>query len=526
MKHYENTEALNQKILKGVNTLADNVATTLGPKGRNVILQEEGKRPIITKDGVTVAKFVELQDPFENVGAQVIKQASLQTNTNAGDGTTTATVLAREILNRSQKYLTAGASPTDLKRGINKAVAEVTKKLKELSRPIESEADISHIAMISANNDTFIGNLVAMAVDSVGKDGSITIEEARSNDTSLDVVEGFRFDSGWLARDFVTDKRRGVVRYENPYILVTDSHIDNVEELLPALELAARDTRPFVIIAENIEGQALAAMILNAHRGSMKVAGIKAPRYGEERRSILKDLAISCGATFITRDCGVSLRQIKLEHFGTAKTIESSKGFTTIVDGQGDYRQVEERIETIKEEIAQTESLPECERLQERITRLSSGVAIIRVGAPTEVDMIEKKHRVEDALEAVKSAQEEGIVAGGGVALLVASQGLEVETDNEDQIFGVEIVKEACAAPIRQMALNAGVSPDIVVSQVVGTMTEGTHGYDFYNGQMVNMNEAGIIDPAKVTRCALENAASAASTLITTNYAIVQTKQK
>jgi len=517
---YGNGQALHQKILKGVNVLADNVASTLGPRGRNVILQQKNKSPIITKDGVTVACFVKLKDPFENVGADIIRQAASQTNSEAGDGTTTSTVLARAILNEAQKYLLAGIPPIELKRGIDKAVKVLVDELESMAKPITSEEDIAHIATISANGDEVIGKLIANAVDLAGKDGSITIEEARSLETSLDVVEGFRFDSGYIASAFITDEKRGIIKYEDPLILVTDAKIETVEEMMPTLELAARESRPLVIVAENIEGQALAALIMNAVRGTLRVAAIKAPRYGEERRNILKDLALSIGATLVTRENNLKLKDIKLNHFGTAKTIESFKHFTTIIGGKGNLKEVDKQIDLLKSEIEQTDSLHECEKIQERITRLASGVAIIRVGAATEVEMTEKKHRVEDALEAVKAAQLEGIVAGGGVTLIRLSQKVKVETENENQELGVKIVLEAIKEPIKQMAKNAGKSSDIILSLVENEI--GDHGYDFKNNNIVNMFEAGVIDPAKVIRCALQNAASVASTLITTDHAIIE----
>jgi chaperonin GroEL len=519
-RRYESGTNLQQKILKGVNILADNVASTLGPRGRNVILHHPEQNPVITKDGVTVAKFVQLEDPFENVGAQVLKQAAAKTNAEAGDGTTTSVVLARAILTQAQKYLMAGSAPIELKRGMDKACVAIVENLKEMATPIMSAEDIAHVAKISANNDEVIGKLVAKAVDLAGKDGAITIEEARSNETSLDLAEGFRFDSGYLATAFITDEKRGMVKYEDAIILVTDEKIDSVEDMMPALEIAARETRPFVIVAENIEGQALAALIMNAMRGTLRVVGVKAPRYGEERRNILKDLALSVGATFITRQNNLRLRDVNLSHFGKAKTFECSKNFTTIVGGSGDLAQVEKRIDALKAEISQTESLQECERIQERITRLASGIAIIRVGAATEIEMIEKKHRVEDALEAVKSAQLEGIVPGGGVALLRATKDVKVKAENDDQRLGVQVVLDAARAPLSQMSANAGESPDIIISKVKNK--RGPIGFDFVSGKLVNFIESGIIDPVKVTRCALQNATSVASTLITTNCAVIE----
>ena len=521
-KNYASGKTLHEKILKGVNTLADNVASTLGPKGRNVILQKNGGNPVVTKDGVTVANFVELEDPIENVGAQIIKQAASYTNTNAGDGTTTSTVLAREMLNKAQRYLAAGSSPIELKRGIDKAVTAIVDKLADLSRPVESDEDIKHIATISANGDTSIGDMIAMAVDKVGANGAITVEEGKTMETNLDIVEGFRFDSGYFAKAFVTDERRQAVVYDDALVLVTNYKVELVEDILPVLELVAREGRPFIIVAEEVEGQALAALIMNTMRGSMKVAAVKAPRYGQERRAIMEDLSISLGATFVSRESGMKLQDVKLKDLGRCKKVEVLKNWSTIVDGRGDWDEVEKRIEILKEEIRQSEDMAECTRLQERITRLASGIAVIRVGAPTEIEMIEKKHRIEDALEAVRSAQMEGTVPGGGTALLRVSYKLKVKTDNSDQEMGAQIVQQACQAPLRQMAYNAGESSDLIVDKV--SSLKGDRGWNFATGKIVDMYEAGIIDPVKVTRNALQNAASVASTLVTTNHAIVEVK--
>ena len=520
-KKYCSNEELQSKILKGVITLADNVATTLGPKGRNVILQEAGKRPIITKDGVTVARFVDFEDHFMNLGAQIVKQASEKTNSDAGDGTTTAMVLCRSILQHAQRYITAGVSPVELKRGIDRAVEAIIENLNEASRPIASLDDIERIATISSNGDKVIGKLIATAVDQAGKDGSITIEEARSVETSLDLVEGFRFDSGWAASAFITDERAAVVKYDEPLILVTDEKIELVDQILPVLEVVAREGRPLVIIAEEIEGQALAALIMNTVRGTMKVAAVKAPRYGEERRNILADLALSTGATFINRLGNVSIRDVKLQHLGTAKNINITKGLTTVVGGNGSFDDIDERIQSLKSQLAETEAIYDCERIQDRITKLASGVAIIRVGGATEIEMIEKRHRIEDALEAVRSAQQEGVVPGGGTSLLHATSALSIETENEEQALGVEIILNAVEEPLRQMAANAGMSSDLAISKV--STAETNEGWNFATGEFVDLLKAGILDPTKVTRCALQNAASAASTLITANYAIVQT---
>ncbi len=519
-KHYGSGSDMNQKILNGINILADNVASTLGPRGRNVILQEKNKRPIITKDGVTVAEFVDLEDPFENAGVQIVKQAASQTNIDAGDGTTTATVLSRAILNKAQKYISSGVPPIELQRGIEKAVEVVVENLQEASRPITCEDDISHVATISANNDKIIGNLIGRAVSAAGKDGAITVEEARSHQTSLDLVEGFRMDAGYAASAFITDERRRAATHDNPFILVTDEKIEHVQDIFAILELAAREARPIVFVANDIEGQGLAALIMNSIKGTLKVAAIKAPRYGEERQNILKDLALSTGAQFISRSEGRRLNEVKLTDLGTASRIDITRSQTTIVGGEGDIDLIDTKIEDLKDDLIEEENLHECEKIQDRIARLSSGIAIIRVGAATEIEMVEKKHRIEDALEAVRSAQMEGIIAGGGTALLRATKNLEVEVENEHQLLGVEIVKEAVREPIRQMALNAGRSPDIICDLVL--RQEAGVGYNFMTDELVDMVEAGVIDPVKVTTTALKNAASVSGTLLTTNYAVIE----
>ncbi len=524
MKVYDNGTSLNKAILDGVNKLADAVSSTLGPKGRNVVIHLKGRNPIITKDGVTVAKNIEYENPFENVGAQVLKQASEVTAIEAGDGTTTATVLARAVMQNAQKYITAGASPVELKRGMDKAVTAIVSRLHRMSKEVSSIEDIEHIATISANGDKQIGKLIAMAVDKVGKDGAISIEEGKSVDTTLDVVEGFQIPSGFVSAEFVTDPRRGAMRYENAILLVTDYSIDNLDDIMPALEIAARENKPFIIFAENVEGQSLAAMVLNLKRGSMKVAAIKAPKYGEERRNLLKDLALATGATFISRESGMSLKEVKRSHMGSCKTIESLKNWTTVVGGGGNYEEVQKKIDSLKAEIEQSSDVKECESIQDRITRLVAGIAIIRVGGSTEVDMTERKHRIEDALEAVRSAQQEGILPGGGLALLRCSFELEkeVELDNEDQKFGVEIIKKACYEPIKTLSKNCDESPDVIVHQVLYISDLPLVGYDFVSRSYVDLIEEGIVDPTKVTRCALQNAVSAASTLLTTSHAIIE----
>lgn len=509
---------LQQKILNGVEKLADNVAVTLGPKGRNVILSKSGASPVITKDGVTVAKFVDIDDPFENVGAQILKQAAAETNTMAGDGTTTSTVLAREIIKNSQKYLIAGSSPIELKRGMDKALEAVLELVSERSKPVVSIEDIENIATISANNDRVIGKLISSAVDKVGHEGSILVEEAKSMETTLDLAEGFRFNSGYFAQAFVTDERKNCIVYEDALILVTDFKLDTVKPILPALEIASRENRPLLLVAEQVEGQALAAMIMNSVRGSMKVAAIKAPAYGKERIDVMKDLCISTGANFFSRLSGRHLEDIKLNDFGLCKKVEVLKNHTTIMGGLSDHVKVENKIESLKNEIRQTEDISECRALQARITRLASGVAVLRVGAPTEIEMIEKKHRVEDALEAVRSAQEEGIVPGGGSTLLRCAD-FSAEFENEDQRIGGEIIRKSLEAPVRQMALNAGESPDLIVDKIINSDGKG---WDFKKSELCDMLDIGIIDPAKVTRVALQNSVSVASTLITTNKAIIE----
>jgi len=516
-KNYCCDDELSSKIAAGVDKLADNVASTLGPRGRNVILKKAGSTPIATKDGVTVAEFVELEDPFEDVGAQIVKQASRMTNAEAGDGTTTATVLARAIYSNARRHIASGHSPIEIKRGIDRCVEEAVENIEKIAVPISSIEDIRHIARISANNDSEIGDLIAKAVESVGKDGSITVEEARSLKTSLDLVEGFRFDSGYSSNSFITDERRGAVVYEDCFVLVADAKIDKVDDILPVLEVVAREGRPLIIVASEVEGQALAALIMNTMRGTMKVAAVKAPRYGEERRNIMKDLCLSTGSSYVTKSSGLKLREVKLSDLGQAKKIDITKSVTTIVGGKGDYEEVDKRIESLKVELAQTESSHECERIQERITRLASGIAVIRVGAATEVEMIEKRHRIEDALEAVKAARDEGIVPGGGTALIRC---VPKKPNGGYKDASSEIVWSAVCEPLKQMASNAGCSPDVVLENV--RKVKGNKGWDFTTSKIVDMIGQGIIDPAKVTRCALQNAASVAGALITSGYAIVE----
>jgi chaperonin GroEL len=524
-KVYSSERELQEKILNGVNKLADTVASTLGPRGRNVLLHKKGANPIITKDGVTVAEFVDLDDPTENAAAQLLKQASAQTNAIAGDGTTTATVLARAMLVKAQPHLAAGASPIELKRGMDAATTALIEKLKEMAQPIKSVEDITQVAKISANGDEVIGKLIATAVDQVGKNGAITIEEARSIETSLEVEEGFRLDGGYISSQFVNDQRRGASHHNDALLLVTDKKISSVDEMMPILEIIARESRPLVIVAEDVDGQALAALIMNAVRGTLKVVAVKAPHYGQERREVLKDLALSTGATFVSREAGLKLRDVNLEHLGEIKTADITKHNTTIVGGSSDSAVIDSHVEVLKKQLEETEDLRDCEKIQERITRLASGVAIIRVGAATQVEMIEKKHRLEDALEAVRAARLDGVVAGGGVSLFRAAQNLPVSIATQEQALGAQIVIRSLTAPLRQMAENAGKSPDLIeqaINSSLKTEDNVVRGLDFMTSQLVDMFAAGIIDPVRVTIVALRNAVSVSSSLITTNHSIVE----
>ncbi len=515
----ENGQTLRNKVLDGVNTLADYVAATLGPKGQNVLIQQKDKRPFITKDGVTVAQNMSFEDPFMNAGAEVVKQVSAMTNSEAGDGTTTSTILARELLRQAHKHIESGVSPIEIKRGLEKCCEVACEGIADLAKPISSVEDIRHVATISANNDKVIGDLIATAVDKIGKNGSVSVEDAKSHETKLELVEGFKFQSGYAARAFVTDERRGLAKYDNPMFLITDSKIDQVNDILPALEIAAREGRPFIIIADEIEGQALAALIMNTIRGSMKVAAVKSPSYGEDRRGIMSDLAIATGAKFFQQSLGHKVTEVSLTDFGQAASIEIAKNRTTVVDGEGDYELVENRIEEIKNEITDTDDLHAAQRLQDRITRLSSGVAIIRVGANSEVELIEKKHRIEDALEAVNSAQQEGIVLGGGMTLLRISEAIDIEFDNEEQASALSIFKNALQSPFNTMAQNAGHNPEVL--RITMGECEDMEGYNFLTSKKENLFHSGVIDPAKVTRCALKNAVSVAGTLLLTNHSIV-----
>jgi len=513
---------IRQKLLTGANKLADTVASTLGPRGQNVILYRRGADPVITKDGVSVARVVELSDDYEQAAVEVLRQAALETEKTSGDGTTTSTVLARALLVAANKHIAAGASSTDIKRGIDQAVEAICAEVDKMSQPVSSETEVSHVATVSANGDEAIGQLIAAAVAAAGKDGAITIEESGCLDTSMEVVEGFTFNGGYVSPQFVTDERRGTVNYQDALVLVTDETLDNVDEMLPILEVVARDGRPFVIVAEEIEGQLLAALIINRMRNSMKIAAVKAPLYGQERRALLEDLAITTGATFISREQGRRLKDVKLEDLGAAKQIEISKFKTTLADVESDFEAVEKRIESLRTAVEEADTLREAERIQDRITRLSSAIAVIRLGGATEIEVTEKKHRVEDALEAVRSAQTDGIVPGGGVALLRAANSATIEAEEPDKARGVQTLLEACYAPIAQILRNAEISPDIVMNSLSFDEHGENVGFNVRTEKFENLIETGVIDPAKTVKCALQNAASAAGTLLTTNCAVLR----
>lgn len=526
-KVFDADKSFREKIVKVANLIGESVGSTMGPRGRTVVLKPSGRNAIATKDGVSVCRFIDLDDPVENAIAQIIKQAAEETNNSAGDGTTTATVLARAILNEASKYIAAGVSPIEIKRGIDLAVESLVWQLEENAEPITSIDDIINIATISANGDDIVGRLIGEAVQSIGKDGSITIKEGGAMDTTLEVVEGFRMDSGVVSAKFITNNRLNIMKYSDPHFLITDGTIDKVTQIMPALEIAARLKKPLIVMADEIMDEALAALIANAVRGSMKVAAIKAPSYGQERKEILSDLAVSVGATFFSedRDDERTIEDVKLADLGKADSIEASKYKTTIVNGYGEAEKIQERVDSLEQEITEVEDLRECEKIQARITRLASSVVIIYVGGNTEVEMIERKHRIEDALEAVRSAQTEGMLEGAGVALLRARAVLEgLEVDHPDQASGVDLMEKVCEAPLRQILQNAGESPDLIVAEVDGEVEEGEPRlvYDLVNEEYVDAFEAGIIDPTKVTRCALQNAASAAGALITSNYAIIE----
>ena len=505
-------------ILQGVNQLANAVKATLGPKGRNAILDKKFGAPTITKDGVTVAKEIELKDPYQNMGAQLVREVASKTSDVAGDGTTTATVLAQAIFREGVKHLSAGANPMELKRGIDKAVESATEELKKLSKPCQSKKEIGQIGSISANNDVAIGELIAEAMDKVGKDGVITVEEAKSMSTSLDVVEGMQFDRGYISPYFVTNAERMESSLEDPFLLIHEKKISAMKDLLPLLEQVAKMGKPLVMIAEDVEGEALATLVVNKLRGTLNISAVKAPGFGDRRKAMLEDIAILTGGQVISEEVGLKLENVKLTDLGRAKRVTIDKDNTTIVEGAGDTKKIEGRVKQIKAQIEETTSDYDREKLQERLAKIVGGVAVINVGAATETEMKEKKARVEDALHATKAAVEEGIVPGGGVALLRAVPVLEKMTLEGDQQFGVNIVRRAAEEPIRLIAENAGVEGSIVVDKVRNA--KSSDGYNAATDKYVDMVEAGVIDPTKVTRCALQNAASVAGLMLTTEVTV------
>jgi chaperonin GroEL len=513
------SENARASILRGVNQLADAVKATLGPKGRNAILDKKFGAPLITKDGVTVAKEIELKDPYENMGAQLVREVASKTSDVAGDGTTTATVLAQAIFREGVKNITAGANPMDIKRGIDKAVEAVVEELKKLSKPCKAKKEISQIGTISANNDATIGDLIAEAMEKVGKDGVITVEEAKSMSTSLDVVEGMQFDRGYISPYFITDAERMEVSLEDAFLLIHEKKISSMKDLLPLLEQVAKMGKPLVLIAEDIEGEALATLVVNKLRGILNVAAVKAPGFGDRRKAMLEDIATLTGGQVISEDLGLKLENVKLTDLGRAKRVTIDKDNTTIVEGHGDEKKIQARVKQVKAQIDETTSDYDREKLQERLAKIVGGVAVINVGASTETEMKEKKARVEDALHATKAAVEEGIVPGGGVALLRCVSALDKITNlPHDQQVGVNIVKRALEEPIRQIAQNAGLEGSVVVERV--KKEAANSGFDAAAEKYVDLIEAGIIDPTKVTRYALQNAASVASLMLTTEVMV------
>jgi chaperonin GroEL len=513
-------EEARRSLLRGVNTMAAAVKATLGPKGRNVVIDKKYGSPTITKDGVSVAKEIELKDAFENMGAQMLKEVASKTSDVAGDGTTTATVLAQAIFGEGLKNVTAGADPMGLQRGIDKAVEAVVVELRKLSKSTKDKKEIAQVATIASNNDKTIGNLIAEAMEKVGKDGVITVEESKSADTALDVVEGMQFDRGYLSPYFATDMERMEIVLEDAVVLIHEKKLSSMKEMLPLLEQVARAAKPLVIIAEDVEGEALATLVVNKLRGTLSCVAVKAPGFGDRRKAMLDDIAVLTGGKALTEDLGIKLENIKMEDLGRVKKVVVDKDNTTLIDGAGKSSAIESRIKQIRVQIEETTSDYDREKLQERLAKLAGGVAVVKVGAATETAMKEKKARVEDALNATRAAVEEGIVPGGGVALLRASKGIDaLKTLEGDEKVGAMIVKRALEAPLRQIVENAGLEGSVIVEKIK-LASPATHGYDAESMRYVDMLEAGIIDPTKVTRVALQHAASIASLLLTTEALI------
>lgn len=504
------------KMVRGINVLANAVKVTLGPKGRNVVLERSFGGPTVTKDGVSVAKEIELKDKFENMGAAMVREVASKTSDNAGDGTTTATVLAQAIVDEGMKFVAAGMNPMDLKRGIDKAVAAAITELKKLSKPTTTNKEIAQVGAISANSDEEIGQIISEAMDKVGKEGVITVEDGKSLKNELEVVEGMQFDRGYLSPYFINQPEKQATVLENPFILLHDRKISNIRELLPVLEQVAKAARPLVIIAEDIDGEALATLVVNSIRGILKVVAVKAPGFGDRRSAMLEDIAVLTGGTVISSNVGLSLDKATLAQLGSAKKVEVTKENTTIIDGAGDAAAIENRVKNIRTQIEGASSDYDREKLQERVAKLAGGVALIKVGAATEVEMKEKKARVEDALHATRAAVEEGIVPGGGVALIRAKLAIkDIKGDNDEQNAGIRIVLRAMEEPLRQIVANAGDEPSVVVNTVA--QGEGNFGYNAQSAKYGDMVEMGVLDPTKVTRTALQNAASVASLILTTD---------
>jgi len=523
-KQLKYDEEARRAILRGVEKLAHAVVITLGPKGRNVVLDKKFGAPAITKDGVTVAKEIELEDPFENMGAQMVKEVASKTSEVAGDGTTTATALAHSIFREGMKNVTAGANPMALKRGVEKAVEAVVEELKKISKPTKGKKEISQVATISANNDKAIGDLIADAMEKVGKDGVITVEEAKAMETTLEVVEGMQFDRGYISPYFVTDPERMETVLENPLILIHEKKISNMKDLLPILEQIAKMGKPLLIIAEDVEGEALATLVVNKLRGTLATCAVKAPGFGDRRKDMLKDITVITGGEVISEELGIKLENIRLDDLGKCKKVVVDKEKTTLIEGAGAQKEIEGRIKQLRTQIEETTSDYDREKLQERLAKLAGGVAIIKVGAATEVEMKERKARVEDALNATRAAVEEGIVPGGGVVLLRAAKALDALKLEGDEKTGAEIVRRALEEPIRQIAENAGAEGSIVVQKVRDS--KGAHGFNAETNAFEDLMEAGIIDPTKVTRVALQNAASIAALLITTECLVTDIPEK
>ena len=512
------------KMVRGINVLANAVKVTLGPKGRNVVLDRAFGAPTVTKDGVSVAKEIELKDKFENMGACMVREVASKTSDNAGDGTTTATVLAQAIVDEGMKFVAAGMNPMDLKRGIDKAVAAAIEELRKISKPTTTNKEIAQVGAISANSDAEIGDIISEAMDKVGKEGVITVEDGKSLKNELEVVEGMQFDRGYLSPYFINQPEKQAAVLDNPFILLHDKKISNIRELLPVLEQVAKAARPLVIIAEDIDGEALATLVVNSIRGILKVVAVKAPGFGDRRAAMLEDIAVLTGGTVISTNVGLTLDKATLEQLGTAKKVEVTKENTTIIDGAGQAEAIENRVRNIRTQIEAATSDYDREKLQERVAKLAGGVALIKFGAATEVEMKEKKARVEDALHATRAAVEEGIVAGGGVALIRAKQAIrDIKGDNDEQNAGIRIVLRAMEEPLRQIVANAGDEPSVVVNTVA--QGEGNFGYNAQTGEYGDLVEMGVLDPTKVTRTALQNAASVASLILTTDCMVADIPQ-